>query len=109
MSDLFDNRVTRGEYQCPWCETNNDAAIYTGEEARSPHPGDVGICATCAMPMVYQEFGKPRVPTEGEWGTLNDDDNITKVRRDVFMQNARMDRVTHIQRGTIVAGDDDDE
>lgn len=105
MSDLFDG-VTRGDFECPWCHTDNDAAIHTGETPRSPEPGDIGICYSCAMPMVYQEYGKPRSPSESEWATLNADDNITKVRRDVFINHAKMDEVRHIQRGTTVVDDE---
>jgi len=87
----MDDRVSRGDQTCPWCKEANDASMYIGEQEGKvePKPGDVGICASCAMPMIYQEFGTPRPPTESEWMALNADDNITRIRRAVFMSNVK--------------------
>lgn len=89
MSDLIPDRVTRGDYPCPWCDENNDAAIHLrdDEPPRSPQAGDIGMCATCARPMVYQEVGKPRRPTETEWKELNSSPTITATRKAIFMAN----------------------
>lgn len=88
MSDLFaDDRVSRGDWPCPWCNEKNDTAAYLGVEARRPEPGDTGLCSTCAKPMIYQEHGKPRRPTESEWKKLNTDEGITAARKAIFMSN----------------------
>jgi hypothetical protein len=94
MSNWMDDRVTRGDQPCPWCNEKNDASMWMGdvkegEPKVEPKPGDVGICASCAMPMIYQEYGKPRPPVESEWMALNADDNITRIRRAVFMSNVK--------------------
>lgn len=86
MSDLFGDRVTHGDYPCPWCDERNDAAICLTEKA-SPSAGDIGVCASCARPMVYQEHGKPRRPTESEWKGLNASTSITATRKAIFMSN----------------------
>lgn len=94
---LFEDRITRNDNQtCPWCHAENDASLSMrpdGED-HTPKTGDVGICAQCVMPLIYQEVGPPRVPTEGEWANINDDDNITKIRRELFMANAKIGKVT---------------
>jgi hypothetical protein len=89
MSNWMDDRVTRGHQPCPWCKEQNDASMYVGpnEGKVEPKAGDVGVCASCAMPMIYQEFGTPRPPTESEWIMLNADDNITRIRKAAFMAN----------------------
>jgi hypothetical protein len=87
MSDLIPSHVTRGDFTCPWCDERNDSAIYLGDEGRSPKLGDIGLCAACARPMVHQEHGKPRRPTETEWKELNANRAITDARKAIFMSN----------------------
>lgn len=90
MTDELIPKVTRGNFTCPWCDEPNDAAAYVGSDPdknRAPRPGDIGICASCAKPMVYQEVGKPRRPTEGEWKNLNSDPDVTAARKAIFMSN----------------------
>ena len=84
MSGLFDDHVTRGSYPCPWCGEQNDAAIGP-EPGNSPKPGDVTVCMRCARPSIYQEVGSPRKPTETEWKSFNDDEDMTALRKSIFM------------------------
>lgn len=84
---LFDDRTTRGDFPCPWCDEPNDAAVHLGDKIHRPGPGDIGLCFSCAQPSIYQEHGKPRRPTEAEWKILNDDPGITAKRRAIFMTN----------------------
>lgn len=86
---FLEDRVTRGDYPCPWCDELNDAAIHLRDDVppRAPVAGDIGMCASCARPMVYQEHGKPRRPTESEWRELNASTAITATRKAIFMAN----------------------
>ena len=95
MSLFDDHHVTRGQYACPWCDEANNAAFSPSEPTASPKPGDVGICARCAKPMIYQGFGKPRRPTEAEWAEINADEHINALRREMFMLGARHGRVEY--------------
>lgn len=73
---------------CPWCGAPNDQALdLSGEKNREFKPGDPGICFECAHPVMYQEAGPPRKPTEAEWATLNADPKITQIRKLCFMAN----------------------
>lgn len=87
MTDELIPKVTRGDFRCPWCDEPNDAATHIGKEQVAPKTGDFGLCATCAKPMVYQEVGRPRRPTETEWKQLNADPDITAARKAIFMSN----------------------
>lgn len=92
---------------CPWCGEPNDRALSTGEDDRPPRAGDVGLCMSCIMPMIYQEVGKPRVPTDSEWMTINENDNITQLRREVFMSRASLEGSRHEHKGTTVMRGDE--
>jgi hypothetical protein len=84
---LFDDITTRGNYPCPWCGEDNDAATPIKEPNAVPKAGDIALCATCARPSIYQGHGKPRKPTENEWRDINADRSITKARQAIFMTN----------------------
>jgi hypothetical protein len=103
---LFDDRNTHGNYECPWCHENNDGAFSLHDEPRTPQPGDTAICVACIMPMIFQEVGKPRVPTESEWVKINDDNTVTQVRKELFMAKATIGQVAHHHKGTTVLDDD---
>ena len=104
--DLIPAKVTRGNFPCPWCDEQNDAAIHLSDSSRSPSAGDIGLCASCARPMVYQEHGKPRRPTETEWKVLNADRNMTAARKAIFMSNRG--NVSYRDLEVKVVGDSDE-
>lgn len=87
MSDLFEDRKGKGEFTCPWCGDKNDSTIDLAAEPRVFKDGDVGICFGCSRPSIYQTIGLPRKPTEAEWAKVNQDPDITKVRKACFMAN----------------------
>jgi hypothetical protein len=45
------------------------------------------------MPMVWSASGNPRRPLEHEWAQLNRRQDVTELRKAVFMESA------HIHRG----------
>ena len=49
---------------------------------------------------MYQQHGKPRKPTEAEWKKLNDDPDITRLRRAIFMLNKGNVHYDHLGSGT---------
>ena len=89
MTDpLFDIPPQAGDYPCPWCGEKHDCSLSLNEDQKAtPGPGDVLVCQACACPAIVQEVGKPRRPTESEWKTLNADQNMTELRKSIFMMN----------------------
>jgi hypothetical protein len=102
---FLEDRTTRRPLPCPYCGENNDAALSMHNEPRPPVAGDTGICMSCTMPHIFQEVGPPRCPTESEWIRLNDDPDITKIRREIFMSHASLGNVKYVDKGTTVEGE----
>lgn len=106
MSNWMEDRTTRGEFPCPWCDEANDAAIALSDAKATPKAGDIALCFNCARPAVYQEIGKPRKPTEAEWAVLNADPAITQSRKTIFMNNRGNVRYDHMGLATMQDGDE---
>jgi hypothetical protein len=56
---------------CPYCGKMNDAASAPGEQA--PRPGDLGVCLTCASPLIYDDNLRTRALTEDDWRELTEE------------------------------------
>ena len=98
---LFDDaRTAQGDFRCPWCDSPNNRATNIGPDEVLPGAGDFGLCAECSRPSMYQQHSKPRKPTEAEWKKLNDDPDITRVRRAIFMLNKGNVSYDHLGSGT---------
>lgn len=103
---FLEDRTTRRPLPCPYCGERNDAALSLHAEPREPHAGDVGVCMSCTMPHIMQEVGPPRTPTDSEWMRLNEDDDLTKIRREIFMSRASIGEVDYVDKGTTVEADE---
>lgn len=77
---------------CAWC---NDECVPTRLDDTAPEippPGAFVICTSCAMPMVWSAIGNPRRPLEHEWAQLNRRDDVTELRKAVYMESAHIRR-----------------
>jgi hypothetical protein len=71
VGELIDHQVPT--MVCPGCGTPNDGALTVTEgHAAPPAPGDVGVCAYCAMVSVY-EVDRQRPITTEEYRELRRD------------------------------------
>lgn len=78
---------------CCWCDDTVYPTRLDDDAPEIPPPGSFVVCTSCAMPMVWSASGNPRRPLEHEWAQLNRRQDVTELRKAVFMESA------HIHRG----------
>jgi len=71
--------------RCPFCGYRSEAASTPGD--KSPEPGHIAVCISCASVLMFNEDLRLRAMTQGEFADLHPDnrDEILLIQRGVRM------------------------
>lgn len=73
------------ESRCPFCGYRSEAASAPGD--KSPEPGHVAVCISCASVLVFNDDLLLRAMTQGEFADLHPDNRkeILLIQRGIRM------------------------
>jgi hypothetical protein len=95
MNSPDEAAIAKVAVPCSWCNDEVYPTKLDDETPDIPPPGSFVICTSCAMPMVWSASGNPRRPLSHEWSQLNRRDDVTELRKAIFMASAHVSRGVH--------------